>query len=158
MTRFICPQISTGVSRGGVCAPSGEGVRGAGSPSLAPVTLLDGGMGQELIRRSGDDPTPLWATRVMIDHPGMVQAIHADYFAAGATIATTNTYAIHHDRLVKFAMNHRFRDLHDAALREADWRADEKARLALGDLGWLVGKPPAAPLSERPSAPTDEEP
>jgi len=45
-----------------------------------------------------------------------------------------------------------------AALREADWRADEKARLALGDLGWLVGKPPAAPLSERPSAPTDEEP
>lgn len=153
MTRFICPQISTGVSRGGVCAPSGEGVRGASSPSLAPVTLLDGGMGQELIRRSGDDPTPLWATRVMIDHPGMVQAIHADYFAAGATIATTNTYAIHHDRLVKFAMNHRFRDLHDAALREAEAAraAHGRGRIA-GSLGPLVASYRPDTLPPHPEA------
>jgi len=103
------------------------------------VTLLDGGMGQELIRRSGDDPTPLWATRVMIDHPGMVRAIHADYFAAGATIATTNTYAIHHDRLIKFALDHRFHDLHDAALSEAEAAraAHGKGRIA-GSLGPLV--------------------
>ena len=52
---------------------------------MARITLLDGGMGQELVARSGDEPTPLWATRVMIDHPGMVRAIHEDYFAAGAT-------------------------------------------------------------------------
>ncbi|MCW1932531.1 homocysteine S-methyltransferase family protein [Pararhodobacter zhoushanensis] len=83
------------------------------------VTLLDGGMGQELIRRGGDNPSPLWATRVMIDHPGLVQAIHADYFAAGASLATTNTYAIHHDRLVNNAMDHRFAQLHEAALDEA---------------------------------------
>ena len=50
---------------------------------MAKITLLDGGMGQELVARSGDEPTPLWATRVMIDHPGMVRAIHEDYFAAG---------------------------------------------------------------------------
>ena len=54
---------------------------------MAQITLLDGGMGQELIARSGDDPGTLWATRVMIDHPGLVRAIHEDYFAAGATIA-----------------------------------------------------------------------
>ena len=127
-----------GVQRG-LKAPFGEGARGASSPSLAPVTLLDGGMGQELIRRSGDEPTPLWATRVMIDHPGMVQAIHADYFAAGATIATTNTYAIHHDRLIKFAMDHRFHDLHAAALTEAAAAraAHGSGRLA-GSLGPLV--------------------
>lgn len=103
------------------------------------ITLLDGGMGQELVRRSGDEPTPLWATRVMIDHPGMVQAIHDDYFEAGASLATTNTYAIHHDRLVKFGLDHRFADLHDAALTEAE-RARDKAgrgRLA-GSLGPLV--------------------
>jgi S-methylmethionine-dependent homocysteine/selenocysteine methylase len=64
---------------------------------MAKITLLDGGMGQELVARSGDEPTPLWATRVMMDHPGMVRAIHEDYFAAGATVATTNTYAIHHE-------------------------------------------------------------
>ncbi|MFT4150037.1 MAG: homocysteine S-methyltransferase family protein [Paracoccaceae bacterium] len=86
---------------------------------MAQITLLDGGMGQELVKRSGDAPTPLWATRVMIDHPGMVQAIHADYFDAGATIATLNTYAIHHDRLVDFGLDDRFRDLHMNAVAEA---------------------------------------
>ena len=75
---------------------------------MARITLLDGGMGQELVARSGDAPTPLWATRVMLDHPGMVQAIHADYFAAGATIATANTYAIHHDRLERFDLDDQF--------------------------------------------------
>ena len=73
---------------------------------MAQITLLDGGMGQELLARTGDTPTPLWATRVMIDHPDVVCAIHGDYFAAGATIATTNSYAIHHDRLERFDLDH----------------------------------------------------
>jgi S-methylmethionine-dependent homocysteine/selenocysteine methylase len=73
---------------------------------MAFITLLDGGMGQELVARSGDEPTPLWATRVMIDHPGLVKAIHADYFAAGASVATTNTYNILHDRLVGVDLDH----------------------------------------------------
>ena len=86
---------------------------------MADITLLDGGLGQELINRSGDAPTPLWATRVMIDHPGLVQAIHADYFAAGATIATLNSYAIHHDRLLGFGLDHEFEALHACAAAEA---------------------------------------
>jgi len=86
---------------------------------MAKITLLDGGMGQELVARSGDEPTPLWATRVMIDHPGMVKAIHEDYFNAGATVATTNTYSIHHDRLERFDLDHLFHALHLRALAEA---------------------------------------
>ncbi|WP_343080175.1 homocysteine S-methyltransferase family protein [Ostreiculturibacter nitratireducens] len=86
---------------------------------MTRVTLLDGGLGQELVARSGDAPTPLWSTQVMIDHPGLVEAVHADYFAAGATIATTNTYAIHHDRLVKFGIDDRFEALHMQAVAEA---------------------------------------
>lgn len=86
---------------------------------MAEITLLDGGMGQELVKRSGDEPTPLWATRVMIDHPGMVQAIHTDYFNAGATIATLNTYAIHHDRLQGFGLDDQFQALHAKAVAEA---------------------------------------
>lgn len=106
---------------------------------MARITLLDGGMGQELVARSGDTPTPLWATRVMMDHPGMVQAIHADYFAAGATVATTNTYAIHHDRLERFGLDHAFRQLHGAALAEAQAARDAhgSGRIA-GSLGPLV--------------------
>ncbi len=106
---------------------------------MADITLLDGGMGQELVHRSGDVPTPLWATRVMMDHPGMVQAIHADYFAAGATVATTNTYAIHHDRLERFGLDHAFARLHAAALAEAQAaRAAHGAGRIAGSLGPLV--------------------
>ena len=86
---------------------------------MAEIILLDGGMGQELIHRAGDRPTPLWSTQVMIDHPGMVQAVHGDYFAAGATVATTNTYCIHHDRLLNAGLDGQFHALHGAALSEA---------------------------------------
>ncbi len=96
------------------------------------VTLLDGGMGQELIHRAGSPATAFWATQVMMDHPGLVGAVHADYAAAGATVATTNSYAIHRDRLRGGGSNHyaganpgapdledRFEDLLALALREA---------------------------------------
>ena len=106
---------------------------------MADITLLDGGMGQELVARSGDEPTPLWATRVMLDHPGLVRDIHADYFAAGATIATTNTYAIHHDRLERFGLDPMFHALHLRALAEAhEARAAYPGTRIAGSLGPLV--------------------
>jgi homocysteine S-methyltransferase len=106
---------------------------------MAEITLLDGGMGQELLARSGDAPTPLWATRVMLDHPGLVRQIHADYFAAGATIATTNSYAIHHDRLERFGLDGQFAALHRAALTEAQMaRAMHGGGRIAGSLGPLV--------------------
>lgn len=106
---------------------------------MTEITLLDGGMGQELIHRSGDAPTPLWATQVMIDHPGLVGQIHTDYFRAGASIATANTYAVHHDRLEKFGIDHLFKDLHDQAMSEARGARDThgSGRIA-GSLGPLV--------------------
>jgi homocysteine S-methyltransferase len=106
---------------------------------MARITLLDGGMGQELLARSGDEPTPLWATRVMIDHPGLVRAVHDDYFAAGATVATTNTYAIHRDRLQRFGLEDRFAELHRAALAVARAARDAHGagRIA-GSIGPLV--------------------
>lgn len=106
---------------------------------MAQITLLDGGMGQELVARSGDEPTPLWSTRVMIDHPLLVREVHDDYYAAGATIATTNTYAIHHDRLERFGLDERFEELHRAALAAALAARDRhgSGRIA-GSIGPLV--------------------
>lgn len=128
-----------GGCRRGQTAPFGEGARGASSPPLHPVTLLDGGMGQELVRRAGKPAHPLWATRVMLDHPGMVQAVHADYFSAGATVATANTYAIHRDRLVRFGLEDRLAELHDRALAEAEAaRAAHGGGRIAGSLGPLV--------------------
>lgn len=106
---------------------------------MASITLLDGGMGQELVARSGDTPTSLWATRVMIDHPGMVRSIHEDYFSAGATVATTNTYAGHHDRLVRFDLDHLFEELHLRALAEAHEARGERAARIAGSIGPLHG-------------------
>jgi S-methylmethionine-dependent homocysteine/selenocysteine methylase len=106
---------------------------------MADITLLDGGMGQELLARAGDRPTPLWATQVMMDHPTLVRDIHADYFAAGATIATTNSYAIHHDRLIPHGLDHLFHALHLRALAQAVEARDAHGcgRIA-GSLGPLV--------------------
>ncbi len=106
---------------------------------MAKITLLDGGMGQELLHRTGDTPTPLWATQVMVDHPGLVQEIHADYFAAGATIATTNTYALLRDRLVKAGIADQEDALRATALSEANAARDAhgSGRIAgaIGPLG-----------------------
>ena len=87
---------------------------------MTDIILLDGSMGQELVHRAGDSPTPLWSTQVMIDHPGMVASVHADYRKAGATVHTTNTYTIHHDRLEGTGQEGQFLELHMAALKEAE--------------------------------------
>lgn len=73
---------------------------------MAEITLLDGGMGQELVKRSGQPPAPRWSTQVMLDFPGLVAEVHAAYADAGARVATTNTYAIHRDRLRGGSANH----------------------------------------------------
>ncbi|MEZ5798117.1 MAG: homocysteine S-methyltransferase family protein [Paracoccaceae bacterium] len=103
---------------------------------MAEITLLDGGMGQELVARSGDEPTPLWATRVMIDHPGLVKAIHDDYFDAGASVATTNTYNILHDRLEGVGLDPLFHALHLRALAEAH---EARARAGRGIIAGSMG-------------------
>ena len=111
---------------------------------MSEIILLDGGMGQELVHRAGDRPTPLWSTQVMMDHPGMVQDVHQDFFNAGATVATTNTYAIHHDRLLESGMESQFDTLHKCALGEA-----EAARKAHGS-GRIAGSIGPLRASYRP--------
>ena len=101
------------------------------------ITLLDGGMGQELVRRSGQPPTPLWSTQVMSDHPGLVASVHADYVQAGAVVHTTNTYAIHRDRLLRAGIEDQFATLHGLALTEAANAVPKGCRIAgsIGPLG-----------------------
>ena len=83
---------------------------------MSRVTLMDGSIGQELVKRAGDRPTPLWSTTVMMEKPDLVAGLHRDYFAAGATVATANTYAVLRDRLVRAGVEERFEDLLAAAV------------------------------------------
>ena len=94
---------------------------------MTDITLLDGSIGQELVKRAGKRPTPLWSTSVMLEAPDHVGAVHRDYFEAGATVATTNTYAVLRDRLEPAGIGDQFEALIDTALAQA-----ETARAAHG--------------------------
>lgn len=115
------------------------------------VTILDGGVGQELVKRSPAAPTPLWSTQVMLDAPALVRDVHDAFFAAGAQIATANSYAAHHDRLIAAGLDDRFEDLHRAACATAaasrDAHGSGRVAGALGPLGWSY-RPDLAPTPE----------
>lgn len=106
------------------------------------ITILDGGMGQELIHRYGQPPTPLWSTYVMMQEPKLVGDIHDDYFAAGAHVATTNTYAIHRDRLQRQepSLENTFAGLHlkacEIACESRDKNGGGMVAGSLGPLGF----------------------
>jgi len=105
---------------------------------MTKITLLDGSIGQELVTRAGAKPSPLWSTSVMIEQPHLVPAVHGDYFNAGATIATTNSYAVHRDRLERAGLLDQFAELIEAALVGAETaRADHGAGRIAGALGPL---------------------
>ena len=65
------------------------------------VLLLDGGMGQELIRRSPSPAHHHWSLQVMLEQPQLVAEVHRDFCEAGAGVACLNTYAITHTRLAR---------------------------------------------------------
>ncbi|MDM8517183.1 homocysteine S-methyltransferase family protein [Desulfobacterales bacterium HSG16] len=116
------------------------------------ITLMDGGMGQELLARSSTRPTGLWATQFLIDTPELVGEVHSDYFAAGANIATTNSYNLHRDRLRFFDIENRFADLHRQACTIAVSARDRHGRGlvagAIGPTGWSY-RPDLAPHAEK---------
>lgn len=102
---------------------------------MTTITILDGGMGQELIARAGK-ATSLWSVQALLDSPEMVREVHDEYFAAGAQIATTNTYSVLPDRLRHHDLEHRLAELQQIACRQAvDARDAHGAGLVAGSLG-----------------------
>ncbi|MDX6751680.1 homocysteine S-methyltransferase family protein [Geminicoccaceae bacterium 1502E] len=75
------------------------------------VLLMDGGMGQELRRRSPLGDHPLWSAKVMAEQPGLVRALHREFIDAGARVIITNTYATSRHRLAAEGMEERFAEL-----------------------------------------------
>ena len=79
------------------------------------VILMDGGMGQELQRRSGAEPTSLWSARVMMERPELVEEVHLEFIRAGARTITVNGYSVTRPRLAREGVEERFEDLQRAA-------------------------------------------
>jgi homocysteine S-methyltransferase len=54
--------------------------------------ILDGGLATELERRGHRLVDALWSARVLLDAPESIEAVHRDYYAAGARCVTTASY------------------------------------------------------------------
>ena len=97
------------------------------------IVVLDGGMGQELRRRSSRPVSPLWSAQVMLDEPDLVVAAHRDFIDAGAQVITANTYSATPQRLARDGEPGLFGPLHAAALdaaRKARQESGKDVRIA----------------------------
>ena len=83
---------------------------------MQDIALLDGGLGQEINKRSGRDSShPLWSVQVMIEEPEIVVAVHKDFLRAGARVITVNNYSATSARLAQYGLADRFSEIHQLA-------------------------------------------
>jgi S-methylmethionine-dependent homocysteine/selenocysteine methylase len=61
---------------------------------LSRITLLDGGMGRELMRMGAPFRQPEWSALALMQTPGLVKKAHESFAAAGSDILTTSNYAV----------------------------------------------------------------
>ena len=117
------------------------------------IVLLDGGMGQELMKRSRTKPHPLWSSQVLLKEPYLVESAHVDFINAGAKVITLNTYTATKERLDRDGAKDLFNQLQDKAIEVAN-RARDRCKISdvriAGCLPPLYGsyKPEFAPPLE----------
>ncbi|MGB3724512.1 MAG: homocysteine S-methyltransferase family protein [Glaciecola sp.] len=83
------------------------------------ITILDGGMGQELLRRSARPATPMWSADIMLNEPALVKQLHLDFIHAGARVITLNTYTATPSRLTRENHLADLAQLHKSAMQAA---------------------------------------
>lgn len=64
------------------------------SMSGSSITILDGGMGRELLRIGAPFRQPEWSALALIEGPERVVEAHENFLRAGARVITTNSYAV----------------------------------------------------------------
>jgi len=83
------------------------------------ITLLDGGMGQELLRRSSRPVTSLWSADIMLNEPDLVRDLHRDFILSGARVITLNSYTSTPERLAREGLPEQLKGLHQSAMNAA---------------------------------------
>ena len=58
------------------------------------ITLLDGGMGRELLRLGAPFRQPEWSALALMEAPEIVRKAHQNFAEAGCDILTTSNYAV----------------------------------------------------------------
>ena len=98
------------------------------------VLISDGGLATELEARGHDLSDPLWSARLLSDAPEEIVAVHAAYFRAGATIATTSSYQASFEGFAA----HGFDRVRSAELLRRSVELAQLARDKIGTGGLLV--------------------
>ena len=120
------------------------------TPTPTPITILDGPLGTELLRRAPPPPDaaadPLWSARYLTTHPGLITELHREYAQAGATVHTTNTF-----RTTRRAAGDTWRHLLDLAVTLARNAVPPHHKIA-GAIAPLEDcyRPDLSPLDPRP--------
>jgi len=60
--------------------------------SRAGVVILDGGLATELERRGLELLDPLWSAKILVEAHEEIEAVHYEYFRAGADVGTSASY------------------------------------------------------------------
>ena len=117
---------------------------------MKPVVLLDGGMGQELLRRWGQPPQPGWSADVLRQAPDVVEQLHYDYIAAGSSVITLSGYTLTPERLARDGRASELEPLQARAI-EVAVQARDRAQTELHRRVDIAGCLPPLVASYRPS-------
>lgn len=118
------------------------------------ITILDGGLGQEIIKRSGRELTPMWSAETMLNDPDVVRDVHIDFIKAGAEIITLNTYTATPARMERDSSLRLLQPIHLNAIKAAQDAIEETGVAHVKIAGCL---PPLVASYVPEAIPDDEE-
>lgn len=73
---------------------------------MSQLIVLDGGLATELAARGHDLSDALWSARLLEDAPHDIEAVHLDYFEAGADVAITASYQASYQGFAARGLSH----------------------------------------------------
>ena len=59
---------------------------------MTDIALLDGGVGQEIQKRSKTKAHPLWSVKIMLEQPDIVTQVHRDF---NHLVVTSNQFSLY---------------------------------------------------------------
>ena len=86
---------------------------------MTDIAMLEGGLGQEIHKRSMTNAHPLWSVKVMFDQPDIVTKVHRDFIMSGARVICLNTYAATKTRMTRHGFGDQLETAHKTAINLA---------------------------------------
>jgi homocysteine S-methyltransferase len=103
---------------------------------LSQITIFDGAMGTEIYKKNFFVNTCF--DELCLTAPKIISQIHREYFEAGADVLTSNTFGANSNKLSRFGLGDKVRDINKAGVRLARESGNENTLIA-GSVG-PVGK------------------